>query len=71
MLKPAYKVKIGSETFEPGTQSPLVSVRVSQDIDIPAARARNLEGGGRKGFDDLLGRSGFQPAGGPSRGAGP
>jgi prophage tail gpP-like protein len=36
MLKPIYKVKIGSETFEPGAQSPLVSIRVSQDIDIPA-----------------------------------
>ena len=36
MLKPTYKVKIGSETFEPGAQSPLVSISVSQDIDIPA-----------------------------------
>ena len=36
MLKPTYKVKIGSETFEPSAQSPLVSVRVNQDIDIPA-----------------------------------
>ena len=36
MLKPTYKVKIGSETFEPGAQSPLVSIRVNQDIDIPA-----------------------------------
>ncbi len=36
MLKPTYKVKIGSETFEPSAQSPLMSIRVNQDIDIPA-----------------------------------
>ena len=36
MLKPTYKVKVGSETYEPGAQSPLVSIRVNQDIDIPA-----------------------------------
>jgi prophage tail gpP-like protein len=36
MLKPTYKVKVGAETFEPGAQSPLVSIRVNQDIDIPA-----------------------------------
>jgi len=36
MLKPTYKIKIGSETFEPGVQSPVSSVRVTQDIEVPA-----------------------------------
>lgn len=36
MLKPNYKIKVGSETFEPGAQSPVVSIRVNQDIEIPA-----------------------------------
>jgi phage protein D len=36
MLKPAYKIQIGSETFEPGAKSPIVSLQVSLDMDIPA-----------------------------------
>lgn len=36
MLKPNYKIQIGSETFEPGIESAVVSLLVSLDMDIPA-----------------------------------
>jgi len=36
MLKPNYKIEIGSETFEPGAQSPVISLQISLDMDIPA-----------------------------------
>jgi len=36
MLKPTYKIRIGSETFDPDVQSPLVSLQVNLDMDIPA-----------------------------------
>ena len=36
MLKPAYKVLIGPETFEPGASSEVISIRVSRDMDTPA-----------------------------------
>jgi phage protein D len=36
MLKPTYRIRIGSETFEPDVQSPLVSIQVNLDMDIPA-----------------------------------
>ena len=36
MLKPVFKIKIGSETYEPGTQSPVLSVVVDLNMDIPA-----------------------------------
>jgi len=38
MLKPSYKIQIGSETFEPSTSSDVVSVRVNLDMDTPADR---------------------------------
>jgi prophage tail gpP-like protein len=36
MLKPAYKIQIGPETFEPAATSEVISVRVSLDMDTPA-----------------------------------
>lgn len=36
MLKPSYKIQIGSETFEPSTSSDVISVRVNLDMDTPA-----------------------------------
>lgn len=36
MLKPAYKIQIGSETFEPGVKSSVISLQVNLSMDIPA-----------------------------------
>ena len=36
MLKPVFKIKIGSETYEPGSQSPVLSINVDLNMDIPA-----------------------------------
>ena len=36
MLKPAYKIQIGPETFEPAATSEIISVHVSLDMDTPA-----------------------------------
>jgi len=36
MLKPVFKIKIGSETYEPGSQSPVLKVDVNLNMDIPA-----------------------------------
>jgi phage protein D len=36
MLKPTYRIRIGSETFEGGPRSPVLSVKVNLDMDIPA-----------------------------------
>jgi len=36
MLKPAYKIQVGSETFETGIKSPVVNIRVNLSMDIPA-----------------------------------
>jgi len=42
MFKPTYKLQFGSETFEPSVHSPVVSVRVRRDINIPADCAKVL-----------------------------
>jgi prophage tail gpP-like protein len=44
MLKPAYKIQIGSETFEPSAQSPVVGLRLSLDMDIPTDSFETLFG---------------------------
>lgn len=49
MLKPNYKIQIGSETFEPGVQSPVVSIQVSLDMDIPADSFEIIFGQSSKG----------------------
>jgi len=36
MLKPAFKVQIGSETFEPGFEHPVISILVDLGMQIPA-----------------------------------
>lgn len=36
MLKPVFKIKIGSETYEPGSQSPVLRLDVDLNMDIPA-----------------------------------
>ena len=36
MLKPVFKIKIGSETYEPGSHSPVLKVDVNLNMDIPA-----------------------------------
>ncbi len=36
MLKPSYEIKIGNETYKPGSQSPVLSITVNTSIDIPA-----------------------------------
>ncbi len=37
MLHPAYEISIGSKTLESPTTDNLISIRVSQDLDVPAA----------------------------------
>lgn len=44
MLKPAYRIQIGSDVYEPGPQTPIISVKVNLDMDVPA-----------NGFEILLG----------------
>jgi len=44
MLKPAYKIQIGSETFEPSAHSPVVSLQVNLDLDIPTDSSEILFG---------------------------
>jgi len=36
MLKPAYRIQIGSEAFEPGQRTPVISIKVNLDMDVPA-----------------------------------
>nr|QNO53410.1 hypothetical protein JNHLJEBA_00020 [Methanosarcinales archaeon ANME-1 ERB6] len=36
MLKPAYKIQIGPETFEPDASSEVISIWASRDMDMPA-----------------------------------
>lgn len=36
MLKPNYKLTLGKETFEPGSQSPVLSLRANYNMEIPA-----------------------------------
>lgn len=36
MLKPSYEVMLGQKTYKPGLESPVVSIRISLSMDIPA-----------------------------------
>jgi phage protein D len=36
MLRPAFKLQLGSETYESGKLSPVTAIRVSLDMDIPS-----------------------------------
>jgi phage protein D len=46
MLKPAYRIQIGSEAFEPGPRTPVISVKVNLDMDVPADSFEILLGEG-------------------------
>jgi phage protein D len=48
MLKPTYRIQIGSETFEPDLRSPVISVKVNLDMDIPADSFEIIFGEGNK-----------------------
>ena len=37
LLKPSFKITIGSETYDPGSQSPVELIIVNHSIDIPAS----------------------------------